>query len=246
MITTVSETPARAREKENKMYKTEPHIHTREISNCGQVEAAEMVRIYAEAGYDTIFIADHINGANFGRWTGLSWAEKVDKHKEGYEAARRMGDELGITVLYCAEIAFRYDGETSNDYLVYGFDRDFLIGLEDYYGTSIENFYPYAKSRGVTVIQAHPFRRGCVPTPDFVDGVEVYNAHPRHINNNDKALALAKERGFLMTAGSDFHMAEDAAGACVMTEEPIRSAQDYIAAIKSGKATLVGREGIVC
>ena len=236
---------ARVREKENKMYKTEPHIHTGEISNCGKVEAAEIVRLYAKAGYHTLFIADHINGANFGRWTDLGWAEKVDRHREGYEAARRAGDELGVCVLYCAEIAFRYDSETINDYLVYGFDRDFLIGLEEYYGTSIEKFYPYAKEHGVTVIQAHPFRRGCVPTPDFVDGVEVYNGHPRHTNNNDKAQALAKERGLLMTAGSDFHIATDVAGACVMTEEPIRSAEDYIAAIKSGKATLVGREGVV-
>lgn len=236
----------RAAERKEKMYKTETHIHTADVSRCGQVSASEIAKIYADAGFDTIFIADHINGGNFGKWTELSWEEKVDKHMTGYLAAREAGERLGITVLYCAEIAFAHQPGGVNDYLIYGFDRDFLIGLEPYYGGTIEKFYPYAKEHGVLVIQAHPYREsGCVPKADFVDGIEVCNAHPRHINNNDKALALAKERGLLMTAGSDFHQLGDSARAYVLTEEPIRCVEDYIRVIKEGSATLVGPDGVV-
>ena len=229
-----------------KMYKTEAHVHTKEVSKCGQVAAADAIKIYAEAGFDTVFIADHINGASFGAWAELSWEEKVDRHMTGYEAAKRAGDELGVTVLYCAEIVFKAPGGFLNDYLIYGFDRDFLIGLEEYYGTSIERFYPYAKEHGVLVIQAHPYRtNSCCPTPDSVDGVEVYNAHPRHINNNHRAQALAKQRGLLKTVGSDFHAPEDAARAYILTEQPIRSVEDYIAVIKEGRAILMSPEGEV-
>lgn len=226
------------------MYKTEAHIHTMEVSRCGKVAAAEIVKLYAEAGFDTVFIADHINGQNFALWTDLSWEEKVDRHMEGYKAAKLAGEELGVTVLYCAEIAFGAPGGFVNDYLVYGFDRDFLIGFEPYFRTSVEKFYPYAKEHGVLVIQAHPYRTtACCPMPDYVDGIEVYNAHPRHINNNQRAQRLAEERGLLKTVGSDFHMVGDEARAYILTEEPIRSVEDYISVIKSGKAILMSPEG---
>lgn len=220
------------------MYKTEAHIHTLEVSRCGKTPAAKIVGLYAERGFDTIFITDHIN-SNFPSWDGLSWVEKVDKFFTGYEAARKEGERLGVRVLFGAEIAFQSPGVSSNDYLVYGIDRDFLIGLEEYHGKTIKEFYPYAKAHGVTVLQAHPYREGCFPTPDYVDGCEIFNAHPRHNSHNDKALALAKERGFIMTVGSDVHMEGDVARAYIMTDEPITSAEEYIEAIRCGKARFV-------
>ena len=234
-----------AGKRRKKMFKTEAHIHTSEVSKCGQVAAADMASAYAEAGYDTIFITDHINVV-MRSWVDMTWEEKMEKHMSGYEAAREAGEKLGLRVLYGAEIAFATGEGHSNDYLVYGIDRDFLIGLERYYGGRIEDFYPYAKKHGALVIQAHPFRDGfCTPKADFVDGLEVCNAHPRHNNNNDKALALAKERGLLMTAGSDAHQYEDVAGAAVLSEKRIETVEDYIELIRSGKGILVGREGRV-
>ena len=236
---------APSRQKENVMYKTEAHIHTKEVSECGQGNAADIVAAYAAAGYDTVFITDHIN-SNFSLWEGLSWAEKVDKHRQGYEAALEVGERLGIRVLYGAEIAFSAPGGYRNDYLVYGFDRDFLIGFESLYNTSIEEFYPYAREHGVLVIQAHPYREGfCAPKADYVDGVEVCNAHPRHKNNNDRALTLAKERGLLMTVGSDVHMLGDVGGAALLTEKRIETVDDYISVIKSGTGVLMGMDGVI-
>ena len=226
------------------MYKTEAHVHTKEVSICGQAAAADIIRLYAEAGFDTVIVTDHINSGSFGKWVELTWEEKIDRHKEGYEAAREAGERLGVRVLYGAEIAFLTEDGHSNDYLVYDFDRDFLIGLESVYGGSVKEFYEYARSRGVTVIQAHPFReRYCCPTPELVDGVEVCNAHPRHTNHNDEAYKLAKERGLLMTAGSDVHMLGDAARAYLLTSEPITSCKEYIRVLREGSATLVTPDG---
>lgn len=226
------------------MYKTEAHVHTKEVSACGQVFAGEIIEKYAEAGYDTVFITDHINAGNFKKWTDLTWEEKLDRHLDGYRAAKEAGDRLGVRVLYGAELAFATADGHSNDYLIYDFDRDFLVGYEHVYGTSIEKFSEYARSHGVTVIQAHPYRKvNCCPTPDFVDGVEVCNSHPRHENNNDKALALAKERGLLMTVGSDVHMLSDAMRAYLLTEKPIESGADYIKVLREGSATLVTPDG---
>ena len=40
--------------------KLDLHVHTSEVSGCGKVPAAEMVRLYHEAGYDAIVITDHL------------------------------------------------------------------------------------------------------------------------------------------------------------------------------------------
>ena len=59
------------------------------------------------------------------------------------------------------------------------------------------------------MIQAHPYRmRDYIKKlnlhPECVHGLEVYNAGNRP-EENDKALALAKETGLPCTSGSDMH-----------------------------------------
>ena len=49
------------------MYKTETHLHTKEVSRCGKLYADEMVSMYKDAGYDTLFITDHLSESFFER-----------------------------------------------------------------------------------------------------------------------------------------------------------------------------------
>ena len=41
------------------MYKIETHMHVSETSGCAHLTADEMIKRYAEAGYDTVFLTDH-------------------------------------------------------------------------------------------------------------------------------------------------------------------------------------------
>lgn len=230
------------------MYKTELHIHTGVVSKCGRVSAREIVKLYKDLGFETIFITEHINKPSFDMRSEAkeSWEEKVDMFFDGYLAAKRAGDELGLRVLFGAEICFKEPMGNVNDYLVYGIDRDFLLGYEYLHHGSIEEFYKYAKERGAIVIQAHPYREtpnygDCYPTPDFVDGFELINGHRRHRNNNGKTAALVDGRDFLLTAGSDFHMVGDEASAYIETEEPIRSAEDLIRVLRERSAVLTAK-----
>jgi hypothetical protein len=77
------------------MYKTEAHVHTAEVSRCGQVCAEEIIKIYAEAGVHTVFITDHINIPSLKRLgEGLTWSERMDAFERGYLIAREAGPEL--------------------------------------------------------------------------------------------------------------------------------------------------------
>ena len=219
------------------MYKTETHLHTAEVSGCAHVSAKEMVKAYAEAGYTTVFITDHYKKRYFELLGDIPWEEKIEKYLSGYMLAREEGEKLGIHVLFAIELTFK-DGW--NDYLVYGITPDFLRTHPRLHESSIEEFYSFAKSFGFLVIQAHPFRNNeCFPTPEYVDGFEIYNSNPRHKDYSEKTETLVKENNLLYTAGSDAHQDEDIGLSGVLSDFPISNADDFIRLIESGCATII-------
>ena len=86
------------------MFKTETHLHTSEASPCSRLSAVEMVRLYAEAGYSTVFIADHLLKRYFDKLGDISWHEKIKSFFTAYDLAKAEGDRLGVNVLLSAEI----------------------------------------------------------------------------------------------------------------------------------------------
>ena len=217
------------------MYKIETHLHTRPVSFCAYLPPEEMVELHHKSGYDTIFVSDHFAINHFSRLGDISWQEKVQMLYNSYLRAKKRGEELGMTVLFSPELTLK-----NNHYLLYNVDLDFLNSREDFFFLTIEEFHRYATEWGVSIIQAHPLRDGkCTPCPEFVIGYEVINSNPRHENFNDNVIALANEHGLLITAGSDAHRIEDVDGAAVLSPFEIKSANDYLALLRSGEAKLL-------
>ena len=181
------------------------HVHTSETSGCGKVPAAEMARLYKEAGYDGITITDHLIAR---KNIEMPTEDRVNWYLGGYRAAKAEGERLGLVVLLGAELRFVQGNE---DFLLFGLedsDIPYLMGLLDS-GMSEEDFYPLIHSLDrFVMIQAHPFREGLRQMPlDCLDGIEVYNGHPGHDSHNDLALQRAHLGGadFIFTSGSDAH-----------------------------------------
>jgi len=224
------------------MYKTETHLHTSEVSTCAKLSAGEMIALYKNAGYHTVFVADHCKKGFFEKLGDLPWEEKTARFFSGYEAAKAAGTALGVTVLPSTELAFP---ESINHYLVYGITKEFMNEHPDFLDNGIEGFYPLAKKCGFLVIQAHPFRDGkCFPTPEFIDGAEIYNSNPRHSDFSEKSEALAEAHGLLVSSGSDAHRTEDVGLAGIETEFPIESIADFIAAVRSGDIKIIRHKNI--
>lgn len=214
------------------MYKTEPHLHVQEISACSHLCAADMVKMYYDAGYKTIFISDHFMPYYFNSLGDITWHDKVTIFLSGYYKAREAGKKYGMNVLLSAEVSF---DDSPNHYLVYGITKEFLEAFPDWCYRGTEHFSGIAKSNNIFVVQAHPYRDGeCFPTPGYADAFEVYNSSPRHNDSNDMAEKCAKQHGLYMTAGSDAHRAEDVAKGGILTETEICSTDDYIKVVKSG------------
>lgn len=208
------------------MFKTETHLHTAETSPCGHIGAAEMVKLYHDAGYHTVFISDHFYSGFFDRLQNLSWAEKIEAFLAGYNAALQAGKEYGMNVLLSAE--FMLDC-SPNHFLLYGIDQDFLNRCSGALSMTIPEFSAFTHENGVTIVQAHPCRDNwCSPVPEYVDAFEVFNTNPRHQNFDGRVLDIALSHDLPITAGSDAHRYEDVAKGCVISPVEIRSAEEYI------------------
>ena len=197
---------------------TDTHLHTTHVSRCGQLEAQEIVAGYKAAGYSALIVTDHFNRTTFD-YLGLDPAGKGDRvgaFLEGYRRVREEGERQGLRVFKGAELRF---DECENDYLLYGWADELLAEPEEIFRMGIAAFSPIARGQGALLIQAHPYRHGCTPAiARYLDGVEIYNASPRHDSRDALAVHYAKEFGLIGTAGSDCHRNEDIARAGIGTE----------------------------
>ena len=215
------------------MFKTEAHLHTRPVSSCGKLTPVEQVRLFKEAGYDTIIVSDHFSSHHFKKMgEDLTFAQCVDRLCDAYLEAKAEGDRIGLTVLFSVELSFH-----KNHYLLYGVTREFLKLREDIFDIDIDELYAHLKAHGITIIQAHSHRarsEDCVPQPDYVDGFEL-NFCRRKENNNEKTLVLAKEYDMPLTVGSDCHRPEDVGVSATLSEEKIESVEQYLDLVRSRK-----------
>ena len=201
-----------------------------------------MVRAYHEAGYQTMFISDHFAASHFKKLGDqLTFEDKVHILYNSYLKAKKEGERYGMNILFSVELSL-----CSNHWLLYGVDLDYLLLRPDIFDMTLDEFHTHAKAHGITIIQAHPLRDGHnVPHPEIVDGFEVINTNPRHENYDEQVFALAKEHHLLMSAGSDAHRDEDIAGAAMLSETEIKTVDDYLTLLKSGKADFMKRGIIV-
>lgn len=216
------------------MFKTEAHLHTYPVSSCAKLTPVEQVRLFKEAGYDTIIVSDHFSPHHFKKLgEHLTFAQKVDKLCDAYLEAKAEGDRIGLTVLFSVELSFH-----KNHYLLYGVTREFLKLREDIFDIDIDELYAHLKAHGVTIIQAHSHRaEKCVPHPHHVDGFEI-NCCLRKDNYNEKTMQVAKEYGLPLTIGSDCHRPEDVGVSATLSEEKIESIEQYLELMRAGKLIL--------
>ena len=196
------------------MSKIELHLHTKYASGCGKMDAEEIVRAYAKAGYSGIVVTDHYNRNTIWYPQMLPLGNDLHGFLEGYYRVKKAGESLGLKVYRGAEIRF---DESPNDYLLYNYPDELLTNPDALFSLSLEKFIRLSRRAGALLIQAHPCRNSssvtCHPAKaELLDGVEVCNLCIGNTNHNEKALAFAKANPQLIrTQGSDCHRPEGVA-----------------------------------
>ncbi len=214
-------------------YKTELHCHSKDASGCSHESAEGIAEKYYAAGYTTIFLTNHFIPA---AGDAENWEAKIERRYHALEilktaSAGRMNILMGLEFRFTQNI---------NDYLVYGFDREFLSSHPDMLTLGVKGFTELARENGIITIQAHPFRFGITVTrPEYVDGIETYNGHPGHNSNNDIAKAWAEKYGKIQTSGTDHHDPHHKPNGGIMTDFPIESEKQLVEVLKSGNYELI-------
>ncbi len=217
-----------------KGYLFDTHIHTMESSTCSEVAAADIVARYKKLGYDGIIITDHVSAYQFKKHA-TTYEEQAKKYMEGYIAAKKFEDD-NFHVIQGMEIRFL---ENDNDYLLYGFDEDFILSRDLTQYKSLEDFRPVIEENGLIIFQAHPFRCGMtVVDQRLLDGIEVYNGHGNHNSSNDIAYKWAKKYSHRMLSGSDYHGVETMEPGGVYFEEYLTNSKEVAEALRAGKYSL--------
>jgi len=218
--------------------KIDLHVHTSEISGCANISGEEVVRLYAEAGYDAIVITNHFASYNQRRF------ERADldffaEYAKAFRFAEEAGQKYGIKVFCGYELRF---DENENDYLVYGMDLETAArDGASFFKMGPREFSAYAKEHGILFYQAHPFRNHMTVTnPNYLIGIEVRNGNPRHDSRNDIAAAWANRFPHLKKiGGSDFHQREDLAISGIETKKNVETMEDLVGVLTSGEYRVI-------
>ncbi len=221
-------------------YKYELHCHTKETSLCGQVPAAEIVKMYKEAGYSGIVIADHYSPMTFKPSRVWRPQTDIDFYLKGYKEALKYADE-NFTVLLGMEIRYY---ATANDYLVYGVTEEFLRNNGNLMKFYPKKFYQLAKANNMIVVQAHPFRNSLMirTNPEYLDGAEVHNGKADLEANLKAAKWVDDSNMAIRVSGSDFHRPNNLATGGIITDEPIKTNDDLLRILRSGDFEMIGEE----
>ncbi|MBL7006207.1 MAG: transposase [Spirochaetia bacterium] len=219
------------------MFLLDTHVHTKEVSPCGQVDTTTLISLYRKARYDCLIITDHLSSYYPIMRRPLPWRQKIDSFFTGYDSAKACGTRAGLTVLPAFELSFDND---PNDYLVYGISKLWLYEHKDIHTTNIENFSDLISSIDAIIVQAHPFRIGMRPqNPSLIQGIEVYNGNQRHNSENSKAFKYAEKHNLIPTSGSDFHRPEDCARGGMVLENPVSHIEEFVQVLKARSSELI-------
>ena len=196
-------------------YKTELHAHSSEVSWCGKVCAAELVRLYAARGADAVVLTNHFF---YDMLKDEGREAFCERYAAEYEKAAELGKSYGINGLFGMEIRFTED---INDYRIDGM--------------GIDVFYREFKTERNVILQAHPFRDNMQPIrPQSVDGIEVFNMHPDQNSRVGLAARYASENNMLISGGTDFHIAGHEGCCMIRTKFKPKTSFDIAEVLKNG------------
>lgn len=217
-----------------KKFKTEMHCHTKESSKrCGKINATSIVDFYINAGYNTLVITDHFGLKHF---NDKSKDINIANFLQGYQTAKSYAKDK-LNVILGMEINLI---ENHNDYLIYGLNEEFIYKNYEMFTLPINELTELLHQNNFLIYQAHPFRnRMTIVTPGMLDGIEVFNAHPRHDSRNNIAKMWSEMYNLGTISGSDTHQPPDIARSGITTEKEIKNIDDLLSILRNKNFELI-------
>lgn len=225
--------------------KIDLHVHCRPASLCSHHQPEEIPAMFKAAGLGGFVLTNHYypnHLFSLGDTPEVQAGAYIDVWRRAYEA----GKKIGISVLFGAEVKLMEE-PNEPEFLLYGFTEKQMKDSYPLYHLSQKELFDYCNANDILMYQSHPFRieQGYAPAdPAYMHGVEVYNPHLLFPARFEEALALAKENGKLMSAGSDFHEEAQAGLSGMIVPDGIGDAQELRDFLRENKPVIFDKDGL--
>lgn len=220
-------------------YKFELHAHSNPASGCSDLSPAELVERCKNAGAHGLVLTNH----------AVWWMKEEAKedwcarYLKDYQDTKIAGEKLGIQVILGFEIHFK---DSDNDYLVFGFEEDFIPTVYDWMDKTAKEFYEHFHGEDMLMIQAHPNRNNMTEMErDCVDGYEVFNLHPGHNSRVAFAARLHQKNGGVITGGTDFHHRGHEGSLFTCFAELPKNSKDLVRLLRSGDYVFMTADKVI-
>lgn len=220
-------------------YPFELHAHSNPASGCSELSPTELVERCKAAGARGLVLTNH----------AVWWMKETPKEEwcaqylKDYRETKEAGEHLGVNVILGFEIRFM---DTENDYLVFGFDEQFIPTVYDWMDKTAKDFYDAFHSEDVLMIQAHPNRNNMVEMGrDCVDGYEVFNLHPGHNSRVAVASRLHQKNGGVITGGTDLHHPGHEGSLFTCFAEMPQNGKDLVRLLRSGDYVFITGDKVI-
>ena len=112
--------------REHYPYLYETHMHTNLVSACAWNTPEEMALAAKKAGYAGIFITEHNWRGNSCIDRSIPWPQWIDRMAQSYYNAKKVGDEIGLSVFFAYEAGFFDLPHHGAEFLIYGLTPEWL------------------------------------------------------------------------------------------------------------------------
>lgn len=188
------------------MIKLETHVHSLGGSHCAHVNDDQILEEYSKLNYNAIVLTNHYCEVCYNEYSGTTHKEKLDHYFSLIDSLTLKAEKLGIKIFWGAETRAVRSDWLYSEYMIYGLNRKFLYDNKPLFTLTQEEMFKVCDKNGFFMYQTHPFRNGVtVGEPQYLHGVEGYNGHFNHENNNDKAMEFAEKYNLKVMSGSDYH-----------------------------------------
>jgi hypothetical protein len=219
--------------KDKMRMKFDMHCHTKEGSVDAKVPIGEYVSLLKEEGFDGMLVSDHDSYDGYRYWrtnrNGMRRKDFVVLRGVEYDTV----DGGHFLVILPKGISLKI-------LEVRGLPVQFLIRLVHYYGGILGPAHPCGE-RYLSLFSTGKYAKNhdIAKQIDFLEG---YNACESD-ESNRKAMEIAGKYGLPVLGGSDSHKVDCVGTGYTVFDGAIRSEDDLIRYIKSGKKTVVGGAG---
>jgi histidinol phosphatase-like PHP family hydrolase len=216
--------------------KLDPHTHSNGVSLCSRVSVEEIIDQKIQTGYQAIMLTNHCQSHYYPATEHGAYVERVIAE---YKKAKAYGEKKNFVVLLGLEVTIV--DPAYNDWLLFGVTEEILRKSPCFYQLSQKQLFDFCVENDMLLVQAHPFRNSGWGVREYMHGVEI-NCSQSDIGRADEVVERALERGFLVTAGSDYHFPETKQGG-MFVPDTVQTSVDLVKYLKTTKQTQVFADG---